>query len=149
MLPALPAFSLLVALSLRDAFEQSLKIRRALLTLVVLVPLVSSVVLLKGAAEPGTLKTERDLVAQAQVRMLPKDQLAYWGRVPFSAAFYSSGTAQSMNAESLRQRPLSVTLYLAVLNEDWLTVQKALPPDSEPVGQNLRYVLVKVRPSLR
>ena len=44
---------------------------------------------------------------------------------------------------------MSVTLYLAVLNEDWLTVQKALPPDSEPVGQNLRYVLVKVRPSLR
>jgi 4-amino-4-deoxy-L-arabinose transferase-like glycosyltransferase len=149
VLPALPAFSLLVALSLRDAFEQSLKIRRALLTLVVLVPLVSSVVLLKGAAEPGTLKTERDLVAQAQARMQPKDQLAYWGRVPFSAAFYSSGTAQSMNAESLRQRPMSVTLYLAVLNEDWLTVQKTLPPDTEPVGQNLRYVLVKVRPSLR
>jgi 4-amino-4-deoxy-L-arabinose transferase-like glycosyltransferase len=145
VLPALPAFSILVALALRDVFEQNLKIRRALLLLVVAAPLVSSVVLFKGVRQPMTLKTERDLVQQARALMQPSDQLAYWGQIPFSATFYSRGSAQSLNAKSLKQKPANLTLYLAVPKEDWLAVQETLPPDTEPLGQSRRYLLVKVR----
>jgi 4-amino-4-deoxy-L-arabinose transferase-like glycosyltransferase len=149
VLPALPAFSLLVALSLRDGFETNFKIRWALLSLVAAVPLVSSAVLLKGVVQPMTLKTERELIQQAQALMQPGDQLAYWGRLPFSANFYSRGAAQSLNEGALGQTPAGVTLYLAVLKQDWAAVQQVLPPETESVGQNLRYVLVKVRPSRR
>jgi 4-amino-4-deoxy-L-arabinose transferase-like glycosyltransferase len=149
VLPALPAFSILVALSLRDAFEQNLKIRRGLLALVVAAPLVSSAILFKGIVQPMTLKTERDLVQQALALMQPQDQLAYWGPIPFSATFYSKGTVQSLNAESLQQKPAGHTLYLAVPKDDWPTVQKELPPGTEPVGQNLRYVLVPITQSSR
>lgn len=147
VLPALPAFSLLVALSLRDAFERSLTIRRTLLVLVVAAPLVSSAILIQGVLQPMTLKTERNLVRQALGLMQPTDQLAYWGPLPFSATFYSRGLAQSLNTESLKEKTIAHSIYLAVLKEAWPAVQQQLPPGTETVGQNLRYILVLVRPS--
>lgn len=144
VLPALPAFSILLALALKEKFEQSLSLRRAMMALVVLSPLACTVVFSVGALDPMTLKTEKYLVEKALEQMKPQDKLAYLGPIPFSASFYSAGKATSMAMESLEQTPGNYTLYLAISKEDWMTLSGKFAPHIQPITQSNQYVLLKI-----
>lgn len=147
VLPALPASSIYLALALRETFERSLALRRALMALVVLSPLACTVVFSAGALQPMTLKTEKYLVEEALAQMKPQDKLAYLGPVPFSATFYSTGRAKSVAMESLEQQPNGHILYLAIPKEAWVTLREKFASHIQPMAQSNHHVLIKIEPS--
>lgn len=147
ILPALPAFSILLALALSQRLERSISLRRAMLALLVLSPLACTVVFSVRALEPTTLKTEKFLIEAAFAQMKPQDQLAYLGPLPFSATFYSAGKAKSVAMESLKQQPNNYTLYLAISKKDWTTLSENFARQTRPITQSHHYFLIKIEPS--
>lgn len=145
--PALPAFSILLALSLEETFERSIALRRAIGVLVLVSPLVCTVVFTVRALQPMTLKTEKFLVQEAFAQMKPGDKLAYVGPIPFSATFYSVGKAMSVAVESLDQQPHGYSLFLAVPIENWVTSRQKFASHQRPITQSSQYVLIKMDPS--
>ena len=149
ILPALPAFSVLLALALDDTLQQRVQLRWAVLCVTVVVPLTASAIFGSWAFQPLTLKTEKFLVAEALAQMQPQDQLAYLGPTPFSATFYSKGRAQSVDLDSLKQNPIGHALYLAVPKEAMDSFKEKFGTNTVQVTENLRYVLIKLAPSLK
>ena len=149
ILPALPAFSVLLALALDDTLQQRVQLRWAMLCVTVVVPLTASAIFASWAFQPLTLKTEKFLVADALAQMQPQDQLAYLGPTPFSATFYSKGRAQSVDVDSLTQHASGHALYLAVPKEAMDSFKERFGTNTVQVTENLRYVLIKLAPSLK
>jgi hypothetical protein len=149
VLPALPAFSILLALALDDTLQQRVQLRWAMLCAAVVVPLTASAIFGSWAFQPSTLKTEKFLVAEALAQMKPQDQLAYLGPTPFSATFYSKGRAQSVDEDSLTQQPSGHALYLAVPKEAWESFKEKFGSHILLVTENNRYMLIRWDPPLK
>ena len=149
ILPALPAFSVLLALALDDKLQQRVRLQWAVLCATVVVPLTATAIFCSWAFQPLTLKTEKFLVADALAQMKPQDQLAYLGPTPFSATFYSKGRAQSVDVDSLTQHASGHALYLAVPKEAMDSFKEKFGTNTLLVTENYRYVLIKLAPSLK
>lgn len=149
VLPALPAFSILLALALNATIERNGYLRRAMMALIVAAPLACTIYFGIGALQPMTLKTEKYLVAQALAQMKPQDQLAYLGPIPFSATFYSKGRVRSIDMHSLKQKPDNYVLYLAIEKNAWVTLKEQFAAQIQPIAQSNHYVLIKVEPSMK
>jgi len=149
ILPALPAFSILLAWALDQKLEQRVQLRWAVLCATVVVPLTASAIFGSWVLQPMTLKTEKYLVAEALAQMKPQDQLAYLGPTPFSATFYSKGRAQSVDLDSLAQHFSGQGMYLAVPKEAMDSFKEKFGTNTLLVTENYRYVLIKLTPSLK
>lgn len=147
--PALPAFSILLALALKKIIEQHLVFRRSILALAFLSPVVCTAVFSVNTWQPNTLKTEKFLVKEALAQMRPQDVLAYLGALPFSATFYSEGRAKLVSAEVLAQPPVNHIIYLAVAKENWDPLSGQWSTHGQPIAQSNNYVLIKLEPSAK
>ncbi len=119
VLPAIPAFSMLVALSLARPGRSAARHPARFLAL--LAPLVALVLVFWMQFDPGRLKTEKWLVNYVQQQGEPGLPLYYLDDLPFSARFYSQETAQRITRDALPAR-------LGSGGDFWLAVPKHYPP---------------------
>ena len=145
VLPALAAFSILMAIALVKWLEKSSFDRRLLYALASLTPLIASGYMALISAQPQRLKTEKELVAYAVQHMQPGEKLVYLGSKPFSATFYSQGRAEEITMENLAIRAgHSHTLYLAVPKGDFEKVSKSLSATLPKIFESREYVLTVI-----
>src|SRR5690606_11687338 len=93
LLPALGAFSMMMAVCLENLRSPAPVLARRANLLAGLAPAVIVVLTTIAVVQPLHVKTERELVAYAKRQMGDKGRLFYVGSRPFSARFYSDGTA--------------------------------------------------------
>src|SRR5690606_2852130 len=97
--------------------------------------------------EPQRVKTERDLVAYAQHQAHGKGHFFYVSIRPFSARFYSKGTAGLLSLDELNARSTDGDpLFLAVPNHLIKEVKERLAMPLKEECRNPRFVLIEVRP---
>lgn len=145
VLPALAAFSILMALAVVEWSGRINFERRMLFAFASITPLVVAGYMVLLAAQPQRLKTEKDLVAYAMQHMRPGEKLAFLGSKSFSAAFYSQGRAEEITMENLILRlGHDKTLYLAVPKGNFETVSKSLGTQLPKVFESREYVLTFV-----
>lgn len=145
VLPALPAFSILMAIAVVNWHEKSSFDRRLLYALASLTPLIVSGYMLLVSVQPQRLKTEKELVAYAVQHMQPGEKLVFLGSKPFSATFYSQGLAEEISMENLTIRHgHSHTLYLAVPKGDFGQVSKSLGTPLPKIFESREYVLTVI-----
>jgi len=146
VLPALAGFSVLAALCIQ-ACARSPRIRRSVCALTCITPVAVLILALRVWVLPDLGKTERGLVQYAQAT--PDLPLIYLGPLPFSARFYSRGTAQSLpedDNDALAQTITSAQtqpFYLAIprARQDEMT---ALLGAFTPHYRNRRYILIRL-----
>ena len=145
VLPALAAFSILMAIALGKWQEKINFERRMLYALASLTPLIASGYMVLVSVQPQRLKTEKGLVAYAMQRMQPGEKLVYLGSKPFSATFYSPGQAEEITMENLAiQAGHNHTLYLAVPKNDFDKVSKSLNTTLPKIFESRQYVLTVI-----
>ena len=145
VLPALAAFSILMANALGKWPEKINFERRMLYALASLTPLVASGYMVLLTAQPQRLKTEKELVAYAMRHMQAGGKLVYLGSKPFSATFYSEGQAEVITLEDLATRAGHAnTLYLAVPKSDFQKVSKSLNTTLPKIFESREYVLTVI-----
>lgn len=145
VLPALAAFSVLMAIALVKWQEKSSFSQRMLYTLASLTPLIASGYMVLVSVQPQRLKTEKELVAYAVQRMQPGEKLVFLGAKPFSATFYSQGQAEEMTMENLAIRAgHNHTLYLAIPKNDFEKVSKSLNTTLPKIFESRQYVLTVI-----
>ncbi|MBP6019067.1 MAG: glycosyltransferase family 39 protein [Burkholderiaceae bacterium] len=148
LLPCLGAFSILMAVTLRAWQTQSPRTVQRMRFLAAIAPVALFVMTLATVLQPDRVKTERELVHYAEQQSNLDSHLLYLDKRPFSARFYSHGTAGLL---SLAQLPEA----LSGQEPFYLAVPKPLLPEAEKVltsplhiqFENQRYVLLKVQPS--
>ncbi len=148
LLPCLGAFSILMAVTLQTWQAQSPRTVPRIQFLAALAPVALIVITLATVLQPDRVKTERELVHYAEQQPKLDSHLVYLDNRPFSARFYSHGTAGLL---SLAQLPEALNGKEAF----YLAVPKPLLPEAEKVlmsplhiqFENQRYVLLKVQPS--
>lgn len=145
VLPALAAFSVLMAIALAEWQEKSRPGRRMLYLLVSITPLVFSGYTALIIAQPLRLKTEKELVAFAEQQLQPGERLAFWGPIPFSAMFYSQGQAISIGQldEVGRTSPRKAQ-YLAVPKNDFEQLSISLGSPLPKIFESRQFILTIV-----
>ncbi|NYT35343.1 glycosyltransferase family 39 protein [Allopusillimonas soli] len=144
ILPAIAPLSVLVALPIERLLVQGCITRRHLLPLFVLVPV--AVLMWTGIAwhRPDTLKSERGLVRYALQRGNGHIPLRYLGGPPFSAQFYSKGTAEAVGLSALAAGEESEGLaFVAIPKDEAGRAQAALGHQLNVLYENRRYLLVR------
>lgn len=145
VLPALAAFSVLMAIALVKWQGERNIDSRLLYALASLTPLVASGYMVLVSAQPQRLKTEKDLVAYAVRHMQHGEKLVFLGAKPFSATFYSQGQAQTITMEDLATRAGHANaLYLGVPKNDFETVSKSLNTTLPKIFESREYVLTVI-----
>jgi 4-amino-4-deoxy-L-arabinose transferase-like glycosyltransferase len=141
VLPALPPVALLLAAGMPGAPLPSM--RKGILACMILVPLAFVVVGAAAIVAPERFKTEKGLVAKAQAMSAPGETLYFVGNLPFSARFYSRGTARKVGFERLRELvpPEGGRVFLAVSRDDLVYALPTLPKDASVVYENKRRLL--------
>jgi 4-amino-4-deoxy-L-arabinose transferase-like glycosyltransferase len=114
--------------------------------LVALVPVLLTAFVGVAAVGWTPLKTEKELVSYyQQVREADDSPLIYLDDLPFSARFYSGGTALEVTRDGLDDLPdtgVFQHLYVAV-PQKWSSEKVAgLPPSARKVMENKRYQLL-------
>lgn len=111
VLPALPAFSLLAALYItRDTGHAAAAKQRAHLAVALVMPVLLMMYTAYTTVNGGKLKTEKGLIESYYARAGTHDPLVYVENRPFSARYYSSGTAKLLSLADLEG--------MCALNED-------------------------------
>lgn len=146
LLPALPAFSLLLARAIPffgwSWLGTNERLGRAM-GLVLVAPVVIGVVVTAGNINPSLLKSEKGLVAFFQDQAEDTDQLYYLHTVPFSARFYSAEAALAINPAQVQQRILEgEPLWVAIPTGHPLLEQS----NAELLFENKRYQFVLFNP---
>ena len=145
VLPALAAFSILMAIAVVNGHEKRSFDRRLLYALASLTPLIASGYMFLVSAQPYRLNTEKELAAYAVQHMRPGEKLVYLGPTPFSATFYSQGRAGEISMAHLSNRQAhSHALYLAVPKGDFEQVSKSLGTPLPKVFESRDYVLTVI-----
>lgn len=141
LMPALPAFSILLALGIdyrRKCSGASLKWSGRLMYLSMLTPLIVSLAVVFSAYYPALLKTEKGLVQLYGRETSGSVPLYYLQDNPFSARFYSNERIRTIHDSELIQ-------LMAHGEPFWVAVPKTseLPPTSNAklVFENRRYQL--------
>ena len=163
LLPALPAFSILLAIALQSgtAGNQtsaepqkagwSRAAARAVPWLAFVTPLAATVFTVIMTLQPMRVKTEQGLVHYAQKHMQNHEQLVFVNERPFSARFYSKGTAGFVPLNRL-EKTLAAEhggFYLAVPKGLLDTVTASLPSPINKKYEDRRFVLFVVPPAVR
>uniref|UniRef100_UPI0040471BED ArnT family glycosyltransferase n=1 Tax=Orrella sp. TaxID=1921583 RepID=UPI0040471BED len=146
LLPALPAFSVLLARATPFfgwswlGSEQRLG---PMMGLVLLAPVVIGAAVVAGHVNPLLLKTEKGLVQFFQTQVNGNAELYYLYTLPFSARFYSGESAQAISPSELQQRVLQgETLQVAVPRGDPLPAQLK----GQNLFENRRYEFFLFKP---
>ncbi len=139
LLPALPAFSVLLARA-TPFFELSWlgseKRLGRVMGLALIAPIVIGVAVVAGNINPMLLKTEKGLVQFFQTQTGGNSELYYLYTLPFSARFYSRENARLISPAEVQQRVLQgETLQVAVPRGDPLPTQI----QGKNLFENLRY----------
>ena len=152
LLPAIPAFALLLAL----AIEQFEKGSNALTTYtkiaLYLVPIVFLGCLVLIVFKPNILNTEKHLLAyitnDVKSAQHPKSNtniIYYLGKLPFSARFYSQDTAKRITMDELSSIQIrDNNMYLAIPKKKWTQVTTLLEIPMQKYFENRRYILTNI-----
>lgn len=147
VLPALAAFSVLMAQGMAAQPATKSWHKPAQLGLVALMPLVVTGYMVLGALQPERLKTEKYLVAYASEQMKPGDTLAYLNEVPFSATFYSREQTKAVTLpELMAHKPSQTARFLAVPKQDWGKVSGAFAAPLPRLFESREHVLTVIPP---
>lgn len=144
VLPALPAFSVLVALTLKRPGSSGARYGTGFLVYVA--PLVAAVLMFWMQADPGRLKTEKWLVEYVQQHRDAGQPLYYLDDLPFSARFYSQETVTRVSHDD-------VPAIMKGGGDFWLAVPKGYPPVSAVSGaavkvfESRHFDLLRVTPA--
>lgn len=145
VLPALPALSILLAgyIDQRWPGMQGQGWRTPLLAATV-TPFVVLMFTLIVLLQPRRLKTEKALVHYAERHSRPGDRLLFVEHRPFSARFYSRGTAELVSLERLPEviATAAVDLHIAMPENLLDDVEARLPQPLRPHVQSRRYILI-------
>lgn len=141
LLPALPAFSVLLARATPFFGWSWLGTEQRLgpvMALVLIAPMVIGVAVVAGNVNPLLLKTEKGLVKFSQTQTGERSELYYLYTLPFSARFYSGESAKAISPAEVQQRVLQgETLRVAVPRGDPLPTQV----QAQSLFENRRYQL--------
>lgn len=144
VLPALPAFALLLAIHLQKALPER---PHRLQAMVLIAPLLIAGLCLLAAVQPERLKSEKALISYAALDAAPQSRLLYVQSRPFSARFYSFGAAELIAPEQLvatLTQPTDTDTYIALPKRLLLQAQQQIDNLSAPLYSSKRYVLVKL-----
>jgi len=150
LLPALPAFAILLARSL--AFQNwpwSVSDQRLgwLMGLSLVAPALIATVVTATVINPNLVKSEKQLVAHFRDQADASEQLYYLHQVPFSARFYSGESARSIGVEQVKQKVLAGdSVWVAIPNEDLMLEQDWVQREGQPQYENLRYQFYWFKP---
>jgi len=110
VLPGLPAFALLVGKWLSE--------RRPWAALSgLIVPLLFAAASIFGLFDSIAYRTQKDLV-EYHDQNLPSTSLYYFPKAPYSASFYSGGSAQSITSET------DLALFISTANEERVAIRQ-------------------------
>lgn len=142
LLPALPAFSVLLARAIPFFGWSWLGTDQRLgrsMGLVLIAPIVIAVGVLASHLDPTLLKSEKGLVQYFQTNATGSTPLYYLNDLPFSARFYSAETALVITPAQVQQQiQEGVALQVAVPKGDSLLDQS----DIALLFENMRYKYV-------
>lgn len=141
VLPALPPVALMLAAGMPGAPGRAR--RKGILACLMLVPLAFLVVGIAGVFDVERFKTAKGLVEQADALKAPGETLYFAGEVPFSARFYTRGTAEPIDIARLDEvlRAKDGRVLLAVSRNRMDRLLPHLPKDAARAYDSRRYVL--------
>lgn len=145
VLPALAAFSVLMALALDTAAFTRKPGQRLRLSLTWLMPLLVTGYTAVVTLQPQLLNTEKHLVAYAMQRRQAGEPLVYLDHVPFSATFYSRGQVGVVTLKDLGQMSgRTAGLYLALPKNNLGELSQALNQPLAPLFESSEHVLTLI-----
>lgn len=140
--PALPPFAMLLAMALQKS--DSRWSHRAVVACAGLMPVVILAFTLVVHYRPGSAKTEKQLVEFTRESGGAQAELLYLGDRPFSARFYSAGSAKSVDRgelDKLLGDRLARNFYLAVPKERIDSIPAPPAGHLQELFTNRRYAL--------
>ena len=145
VLPAIPAFSILLGAHIAGGWRSRRKIIAAV-GATLAIPVVGAVLAVLVMVQPGHLNTERDLVSFAQRTAKPGESLLYLDSRPFSARYYSQGEAELVPMTGLRARLAQATTdtYLAIPKDKPNDLATLLGAPVRPLFESGRYSLIRI-----
>ena len=151
ILPCLGAFSILMALGWRKWVEDSQwRFAEHTRWMAAIVPLVLVLLSLFAYVSPNQLKTEKGLIQFASTQVQAGTPVYYVDERPFSARFYSGGTAELLKIDEVSAKLESsrMPLLLAIPKKRLNEVAHALSVPVQKRYENKRYILFETSPGL-
>lgn len=152
VLPAIPAFTILLALALEHGGKLKPSLAANTLAASLLVPLVSVGLAIAVIVNPDLHKSEKGLIEFVEQDKAGRasgdagpDKIYYLYNLPFSARFYSHGSAEEISFQELtgRQSP-SQAMYVAIRPRNWSQVTANVPYDIQKRYENGRHILAEL-----
>jgi 4-amino-4-deoxy-L-arabinose transferase-like glycosyltransferase len=156
VMPALPAFALLLARALECKTSNPPIFNKVASAIPYLVPLTAFVFTLYGVVKPDSLDTEKGMIAYVteqsnNSRVFTEDtETIYYlrSKLPFSARFYSHGTARLITLDELNEYLVeSRKINLAIRKSDWSRMEERIVFPMRKRYESKRYVLVDFEPA--
>ncbi|CAB3850788.1 Undecaprenyl phosphate-alpha-4-amino-4-deoxy-L-arabinose arabinosyl transferase [Achromobacter mucicolens] len=148
VLPSLPAFAMLLALLAKQLSpaEAVPRLVRILVVTGALVPIAAIGLGLVSLMAPTKLKTEKQLVAVARSQMSEGQKLYFVHSRPFSARFYSGGTAELIASGELEKLSLEKDAYafVAIPKGKESSIEQSVRERLVPIYQSRRYALYRI-----
>ncbi len=149
VLPSMPFSAILIARGLCALHNSRPQLaRRASIPLVLSVPLLTTAFALVMVASNHKLKTEETLAQDYAALKAPGDSaLLYLDELPFSAQFYSNGTAAGVSMSELtkmREKQRYSRYFVAIPKDQKDDILAQLPASTVIEASNLRYLLVSI-----
>lgn len=145
LLPALAPFSILMATALQKWMDRNQAASLKALLLAGIAPITALLLTLAVWMQPNLINTEQGLVYYAKSNMQHQERLFFVDKQPFSARFYSRGTAENVALDQIPQLLAGSTgIYLAVPKNMVDDVSKKLPGSIQKTYQDGRYVLIYI-----
>lgn len=146
VLPSLPFSAIVIARGILALELTPVRFRRVMVPVALLVPLLITGYLPFAVADASGLKTERSLASQYdKLHSQGDSELFYLNDLPFSAEFYSEGTASRISMEDLtrmRQNHRYNRYFVAVPKREKSALISKLPQSTEVHLSNKRFVLL-------
>jgi len=148
VLPSLPAFALLLAMLAKGLIPAGVAPRlvRILAVTGALVPIAAISLGLVSLMAPTKLKTEKQLVAVAKSQLTEGQKLYFVHSRPFSARFYSGGTAELIVPGELEKLSLEKGAYafVAIPNGKESSIERSVRERLVSIYKSRRYTLYRI-----
>ncbi|WGJ89860.1 glycosyltransferase family 39 protein [Achromobacter mucicolens] len=148
VLPSLPAFALLLAMLAKELSpaEALPRLVRILVVTGALAPIAAISLGVVSLMAPTKLKTEKQLVAVAKSQMSEGQRLYFVHSRPFSARFYSGGTAELIAPGELEKLSMEKgeTAFVAIPKGKESSIEESVRERLVPIYQSRRYALYRV-----
>jgi 4-amino-4-deoxy-L-arabinose transferase-like glycosyltransferase len=148
VLPALPALAILTGVYISGLELPARRSGAVFWIAAALIPVAMAVGCVYISVRPESVKSEKNLVAHAESAMGTADRLFYLDDTPYSASFYSNGTAGAVQLNKLATvaPQADSALLLAVPKHMRKEFNEALAHPLQPAYENERYLLFRVAP---